>query len=168
VGKTEIVLALGSNKPYEGMEPLEILRAACESLSRRIEALKTSSVYLTKPMYVENQSDFYNMAVSGFWAESPFTLLDFVHEVEAAFGRNRALEIRNGPRSLDADIILFGNQCIDSPELTVPHPRIPERAFVLMPLLEIMSEAADPKDGRKYAAALPNVEGQGCRRVCGL
>jgi 2-amino-4-hydroxy-6-hydroxymethyldihydropteridine diphosphokinase len=159
-GQTEVVLALGSNKPHGGMEPPEILTAAFESLSRRVGALKASSVYLTKPLYVENQSDFYNMAISGLWTGSPFELLDFAHEVEAAFGRDRTLEIRNGPRSLDVDIILFGNLCIDSPELTVPHPKITERAFVLHPLLEILPEAADPKDGRKYAAALPNVKGQ--------
>jgi 2-amino-4-hydroxy-6-hydroxymethyldihydropteridine diphosphokinase len=154
VSQTEIVLALGSNKPHEGMEPGEILRAATESLSKRIDALKASSVYLTKPMYVDDQSDFCNMAVAGQWTGSPFALLDFAHEVEAAFGRDRSLEVRNGPRSLDVDIILFGNQCIDSPELTVPHPKMTERAFVLMPLLEIMPKAADPRDGRKYAAYL--------------
>jgi 2-amino-4-hydroxy-6-hydroxymethyldihydropteridine diphosphokinase len=147
------------------MEPSEILRAACEALSRRVGALKVSSTYLTKPMYVDNQPDFYNMVVAGQWAGSPFALLDFAHEVEAAFGRDRAREIRNGPRSLDVDIILFGSQCIESPELTVPHPKMTERAFVLCPLLELLSEAADPKDGRKYATYLSDVEWQGCRRI---
>jgi 2-amino-4-hydroxy-6-hydroxymethyldihydropteridine diphosphokinase len=159
VEKVDIVLALGSNKPHGGMGPCEILRAASESLVRRVGALKASSVYRTKPMYVENQPDFYNMVVAGQWTGSPFALLDFAHEVEAAFGRDRAREFRNGPRSLDVDLILFGNQCIDSPELTVPHPKMAERAFVLRPLLEIWPEAADPKDGRKYATYLAAVEG---------
>jgi 2-amino-4-hydroxy-6-hydroxymethyldihydropteridine diphosphokinase len=167
VGQTDIVLALGSNKPHGGMEPCEILRAACESLARRVVALKASSVYRTKPMYVENQPDFYNMAVAGLWAGSPSALLDFAHEVEAAFGRDRSLEVRNGPRSLDVDIILFGDQCIELPELTVPHPKMTERAFVLCPLLEILPEAADPKDGRKYATYLAAVDGQECRRMTG-
>jgi 2-amino-4-hydroxy-6-hydroxymethyldihydropteridine diphosphokinase len=63
------------------------------------------------------------------------------------------------------DLILFDNQCIKSPELTIPHPKMTERAFVLRPLLEILPEAVDPKDGRKYATYLAAVEGQGCRRV---
>jgi 2-amino-4-hydroxy-6-hydroxymethyldihydropteridine diphosphokinase len=63
------------------------------------------------------------------------------------------------------DILLFDSQCIDSPELTVPHPKMTERAFVLHPLLEILPEAADPKDGRKYVTYLSSVEGQGCRRI---
>uniref|UniRef100_UPI00388FFE0C 2-amino-4-hydroxy-6- hydroxymethyldihydropteridine diphosphokinase n=1 Tax=Treponema sp. TaxID=166 RepID=UPI00388FFE0C len=129
---------------------------------------RVSSVYRTKPMYVENQPDFYNMAVSGDTELSPHDLLSKIHEIEAKFGRNRDYEIRNGERSLDIDIELYGNEEIhfidkenQMNNLEIPHPRISERAFVLIPLLEVFPKDADIKKRAFYEKALEKTGSQG-------
>lgn len=94
-------------------------------------------------MYLTDQDDFYNMAVCGFYEGDAFSLLQEIHRTEAMLGRDRSREVRNGPRSIDIDIELFGKEEISTPDLTVPHERIGERAFVLKPLLEILNENAD-------------------------
>ncbi len=96
-------------------------------------------------MYVENQDDFYNMVVSGYVSEEvdSHQLLEKIHFIESSLGRDRSKEIRNGPRSIDIDIEFFGDQKIQTENLVVPHPRIAERAFVLIPMLEILKESAD-------------------------
>lgn len=94
-------------------------------------------------MYVTNQDDFYNMVLTGFYEGEPRDLLNKIHEVEASLGRNRDNEFRNGPRSLDIDIELFGNRRIVETDLIIPHERIHERAFVLVPLLEVLRNNAD-------------------------
>ena len=94
-------------------------------------------------MYVENQDDFYNMVVSGSFDGTPRELLDKIHAVEKSLGRDRSLEFRNGPRSLDVDIELFGNLVVHETDLIIPHERFFERAFVLVPLLDILRENAD-------------------------
>lgn len=142
--KEFVVLGLGSNRGWGGLAPLQLLRAACKKLSHLLSDFSYSAVYLTKPMYVENQEKFFNMVVSGFIEDTdPFELLDKIHQIEASLGRNRACEIRNGPRSIDIDIEIFGDRTIYSETLEIPHPRIKERAFVLVPLLEVLEKNAD-------------------------
>ena len=80
-------------------------------------------------------------------------MLDDIHQIEAKFGRNRKKEIRNGPRTLDIDIELFGNQIIKTNTLEIPHIRIKERAFVLKPMLEILPNLADPITGDLFEIA---------------
>jgi 2-amino-4-hydroxy-6-hydroxymethyldihydropteridine diphosphokinase len=87
----------------------------------------------------------------------PEALLDELHRIEADFGRNRELEIRMGPRTLDLDILLADTLVMDSPRLTIPHPRLPERLFVLVPLLEISPDLKDPRTGQPYAKALASL-----------
>ena len=142
-----VVLGLGSNRQLESggcvMSPAEILEAACEKLDTLLKQAVFSSVYITRPMYVENQCDFYNMVVGGFWDGTARELLSATQAIEAQLGRDRSREIRNGPRSLDIDIELFGSEKICTPELTVTHLRLMERSFVLVPLLEILGKPAD-------------------------
>lgn len=142
-----VVLGLGSNRQFESghivLSPAEILKAACEKLDKLLRQAVFSSVYITRPMYVENQCDFYNMVVGGLWSGSARELLSATQAIEAEFGRDRSREIRNGPRSLDIDIELFGNGIINEPDLVIPHPRLKERSFVLVPLLEILEKSAD-------------------------
>ena len=90
-----------------------------------------------------NGRDFYNMVVCGDYSGSCFQLLDDIHNVESSLGRDRSKEFRNGPRSLDVDIELFGNERVNTENLVVPHERMTERAFVLKPLLEILHKNAD-------------------------
>lgn len=137
---TAVALGLGSNKNFSNLCPKEILGGAIFELSQILHAVKFSSVYRTKAMYVFDQEDFYNMVLVGFLDDgiSAHDLLKKIHEIEAAFGRDREKEIRFGSRSLDIDIEFFGTQKILEDDLQVPHPRLKERAFVLVPLLEIL------------------------------
>lgn len=144
-----IALGLGSNKSHGGRSCLQILRAAVVELGRILSGLEVSGVYKTRAMYYTDQDDFYNLAVLGFVNgdvddnAGAFDLLEKIHKIEAAFGRDRSAEIRNGPRSLDIDIELYGSQTINAENLLVPHPRLKERAFVLVPLVEILAKDAD-------------------------
>jgi 2-amino-4-hydroxy-6-hydroxymethyldihydropteridine diphosphokinase len=94
-------------------------------------------------MYRQDQADFYNLVCVGAWGGTAAELLAWTQGVEADFGRDRTREMRNGPRTLDIDIEFFGDRQIHTPELTVPHPRILERPFVIKPLLEILANTAD-------------------------
>ena len=142
---TPVALGLGSNKSYGGRSCLQILRAAVAELGQLLSGLEVSGVYKTRAMYYTDQDDFYNMAVLGYVDDkaSAFELLENIHKIEARYGRDRSAEIRNGPRSLDIDIELYGSQTINAENLLVPHPRLKERAFVLVPLVEILAKDAD-------------------------
>ena len=163
----KVVLGLGSNRPLEKggvvLSPPEILRAACAKLDDLLCQAVFSSVYITRPMYVEDQCDFYNMVVSGFWDGSARELLAATQAIEAEYGRDRSAEIRNGPRSLDIDIELFGRDAINTPDLEVPHPRLLERSFVLVPLLEILEKSADKTDVAVFKQSQENLPDQGVR-----
>ena len=163
----DVILGLGSNRDWQGKKSPALLRLACEKLEELLSDFTVSSVYRTKPMYVENQNDFYNMAVRGKTDDeySPFAFLEKIHEIEASLGRNRELEIRNGPRSIDIDIEFFGNDRIQTPELIVPHPRINERAFVLIPLLEILKENADFIKREDFAEKLKKIGSAGVEKI---
>lgn len=161
----QVVLGLGSNTPYQGMTPAVILAHACAALGSVLDGACFSSVYRTKPMYYDMQEDFCNMAVCGSWTGSPRQLLMRTQEIERRFGRNRSREIRNGPRSLDIDIELFGDMRIQAPDLVIPHPRMRERAFVLVPLLEICPEIAEPLTGVCYSAYLQQLPAEEVRYV---
>ena len=141
----QVVLGLGSNAHYKNMPPLEILAAASARLKRILEEALFSSVYETRPMYYENQANFLNLVVSGAVSEavSPLSLLEAVNGIEAEFGRDRSAEERFGPRPLDIDIEEYDTVTMDTERLTLPHPRMSERQFVLVPLLEILEESAD-------------------------
>lgn len=142
-----VVLGLGSNRSYNDVSPIELLKEACAACSIFLKEMHVSSVYKTGAMYVTDQDDFYNMVLTGLYEGEPYELLDKIHEVEASLGRNRSNEFRNGPRSLDLDIELFGDRCVREPDLIIPHERMHERAFVLMPLLEVLKDNADEIDG---------------------
>ena len=158
-----ILLGLGSNTSFDGMSPVELLRKACFELTKNISSPFFSSVYKTKAMYVENQEDFYNMAAYGFVPDDldALELLHIINAIEAKYGRNRSKEIRFGPRSLDIDIELFGNEVINTDVLEIPHPRMEERAFVLVPALEILPEDAEKIIREKYSACLEKIKANG-------
>lgn len=138
-----VVLGLGSNKSFDSRKPVELLSGAVRSLSEFIENLEVSSVYRSAAMYVTDQDDFYNMVATGDYSGTPRQLLDRIHLLEAEFGRDRTQEFRNGPRSLDIDIELFGDLKINEADLIIPHERMCERSFVLTPLVEVLKKSAD-------------------------
>jgi 2-amino-4-hydroxy-6-hydroxymethyldihydropteridine diphosphokinase len=98
--------------------------------------------------------------MGGRTALRAFALLERIHQIESALGRDRGRERRRGPRPLDIDIILYGDLVVSTPTLTIPHPGVRERAFVLVPLLELAPETRDPLRGDCYRDALEAVRGQ--------
>ena len=129
------IIALGSNIG----EPRENLDLAIALLREATEVIKVSSYYVTKPVGYEDQPDFVN-ALCIIESELPaIELLNMLHGIEKAMGRERT--IKWGPRTIDLDIIQYGSLLSNSPELTLPHPRAHERKFVLEPWLEIEPEA---------------------------
>ena len=158
-----VLLGLGSNKSYNNKSPLELLAAAGQELSLLMSDIHFSSVYKTPAMYVTDQEDFYNAAALGYVTDNAdaFDFLHKINEIEAKFGRDRAKEIRFGPRSLDIDIELFGDEHIDSPSLQIPHIRMEERAFVLIPSIEVLKYSADEIVREKYIKCLEAVEKTG-------
>lgn len=176
-----VALGLGSNRKFEGRSPVQILGEAVFELKKILKGLEFSGVYKTRAMYYTDQDDFYNMAVLGYAADDvavddgdadggergAFKLLDAIHKIEARFGRDRSAEIRNGPRSLDIDIELYGDKTINAENLTVPHPRLKERAFVLVPLVEILAKDADNIKWKGFGLETISELGRVCPTLCG-
>jgi 2-amino-4-hydroxy-6-hydroxymethyldihydropteridine diphosphokinase len=136
-------IALGANLG----DPVATVNAAIIALRQlpRTRFVAASSLYRTAPVGLRHQPDFIN-AVVALDAVSPApTLLDDLFDIEARFGRSRS--VKNAPRTLDLDLLLYGNETSDDPLLTLPHPRLHERAFVLAPLAEIAPELFIPGRG---------------------
>lgn len=136
-------VALGSNLG----NPVSTVDAAIDAMAAlRGSLLKAmSSLYRTAPVGLKRQPDFINAMVAIDTRLPARELLDELFRVEAEFGRVRS--VRNAPRTLDLDLILYGDLVQDDPELTLPHPRMHERAFVLMPLEEIAPGLIVPGHG---------------------
>ena len=114
-----------------------------------MEIAAVSSIYETAPVGLTDQPDFLNLVVSVRTALSPRELMDALLHIENKMGRVRT--VRWGPRVIDLDLLLYGSEQVDLPQLTVPHPRLRERAFVLVPLAEIAPELRLPEDGKRAA-----------------
>lgn len=156
-------VALGANLG----DPVATVRAACAALRAIPEArfLAASSLYRTAPVGLRNQPDFIN-AVARLEVDSAVlpapTLLERLFAIEAAFGRVRS--VRNAPRTLDLDLLLYGDAQLDLPGLNLPHPRLTERAFVLAPLAEIAPDLVIPGHGA-LSGLLSAVAGQKIERL---
>ena len=122
-----------------------------------IEMQKVSSLYATAPIGGPPQRSFINLVVKVDATLSPRELLETLQGIEQKIGREPS-DIRWGPRVVDLDILTFGDEKVSEPDLELPHPRMKERRFVLIPLLEIEPDAADPW-GARYADALDEAEG---------
>src|SRR3954454_21378048 len=128
--------------------------------------LARSSDYVTPPWGDDQQADFVNACVEIETSLDPHALLFTLHKIEAKFGRDRAHERRWGPRTLDLDLIAYDDVSIQKPELTLPHPRTFERAFVLVPLMEIAPERLIA--GRSVSSALAKLSTAGIERLADL
>jgi 2-amino-4-hydroxy-6-hydroxymethyldihydropteridine diphosphokinase len=133
-------IGLGSN---EG-DRLENLKAGVAKLAAThdVVVVAKSGVYDSEPVGMTDQGDFLNAVVAVETALDPYQLLDLILKIELDHGRQRIT--RWGPRTLDLDILLFGDIVQDDPELSIPHPRLKERRFVLEPLVEIEPEVRLP------------------------
>ena len=140
---TAVVLALGSNLG----DRQDILQGAVDAIVGLpgVRVTAVSPVYETVPVGGPAQPDYLNAVVLADVARPARELLDRLHEIEAAFDRVRL--VRWGPRTLDIDIIVFDSERSDDPELTLPHPRAHERAFVLAPWHDVDPDAALPGHG---------------------
>ena len=136
-----VYLSLGSNLG----EREDRLGQALNALEReQIAVIARSSVYETEPQDVRNQPWFLNMVVEARTRALPLNLMNTLLRIEREFGRVRHANLQRGPRPIDIDILLFGNAVIDMPQVTVPHPRMLQRRFVLEPLLEIAPNLRHP------------------------
>ncbi|AIE58606.1 2-amino-4-hydroxy-6-hydroxymethyldihydropteridine diphosphokinase [Bacillus methanolicus] len=131
--KNSAFIALGSNIE----DRYTYLKKAVLELDSfdEIKVVSTSSIYETDPVGYEDQDKFLNMVIKVNTSLGPFELLDTCLDIEQKLGRKR--EIKWGPRTIDLDILLYNNENIETENLTVPHPRMKERAFVMIPLMEI-------------------------------
>jgi len=138
-----VLIGFGSNMG----DSVQICLSAIEQLRRhpRIRVLETSSFYRTKPQMLAGQPWFINGVVLCETDLGAKDLLDALQRIERDFGRKR--QVRWGPRTLDLDLLAFGNRQIDLPSLTIPHPRLHERRFVLIPLMEIAPQWVHPGMG---------------------
>ena len=152
----DVFIALGSNLGDRVCN----LEDAVLGLRDFVDLIRPSPIYETEPKYLEDQPRFLNMVVAGKTALTASDLLNRLKELEASLGRTPSE--RYGPRLIDLDIIFFDDQRIDSPELTVPHPNLAERAFVLRPLADIAPDTRHPVSGksvREMLNALPGDDG---------
>ncbi len=166
-------IGLGANLPGPAGPPQVTLRLALEQLAKLGHIMARSSLYSTAPVGLTEQPHFLNAVAALETSLTPHVLLDRLLQIEREFGRDRLAGIPNGPRTLDLDILLYGDRTISEPELKIPHPRLKERAFVLVPLTEIAPEAAVPPEGftasewlQRLAANTPKASG-GVRKVEG-
>jgi 2-amino-4-hydroxy-6-hydroxymethyldihydropteridine diphosphokinase len=155
-----VALALGGNQgPVE-----QTLRQALSQLRASLGPLRVASLYRSLPLSPVPQPDFLNTAAVAHTDLPPEAVLALAKALERAAGRRRG--VRFGPRPLDVDLLTYGSLCSDAPELTLPHPRLRERRFVLAPLAEIAPDLSVPPDGTPVRELLARLEGQlGVERI---
>ncbi|MGA3173142.1 MAG: 2-amino-4-hydroxy-6-hydroxymethyldihydropteridine diphosphokinase [Syntrophorhabdales bacterium] len=145
-------IGAGSN-----IDPFENLIRGLKRImdNERAAPVALSSFYRTSPVSPIVQNDFLNCALKIDWKDSPRELLAFLQAVEKGLGRTRTE--RFGPRTLDLDILLFGDLVMDAPGLTIPHPRLHERRFAIVPCLEIEQGLVHPRLGGPLSEWLDRV-----------
>lgn len=146
-----IALAVGSNVG----DRAATLRSAFEAVRPWIAVEAISPLYETPAAYVVDQPSFYNAALVGTTRLDPLPMLWILKKLEVELGR--APTFRYGPRVIDLDLLLYDDQVVSSPELTIPHPRMAEREFVLRPLADVAPEWAHPQLGLTVAQMLERI-----------
>jgi len=157
----DVLIALGGNVGDVRATFQKAIANICGMTQGVLKA--RSSDYSTPPWGDEQQAAFINACIEIETALDPHALLFTLHKIESKFGRDRARERRWGPRTLDLDLIAYDDIAMQKPELTLPHPRVFERAFVLVPLAEIAPDRVIA--GRSVASALAQLSTEGILRL---
>jgi len=147
---SHIYLSLGTNL---GDRPVN-LQQALSALTRQISITAVSNVYETEPWGVADQPAFFNMCITGTTLLEPHKLLDFCKAIEAEIGRTATFKW--GPRLIDIDILFYDNMIMKDDTLSIPHPFVDERAFVLAPLADIAPDYEHPQTHESVVQMLAN------------
>lgn len=150
----KVYLSLGSNLGDRKAN----LEKAIQLLGERLHVEQISSLYDTEPMGYAEQPRFLNAVCRAQTDIGPLQLLSLIKGIEVALGRVPSFS--NAPRPIDVDILFYGDLVMETPELTIPHPRIEERAFVLIPLLEIAPDLVHPVSGESIRDLATRVPGR--------
>ena len=156
-----VYIGLGSNLGDRKLNLMEAIKSL--QTTHCLQILQVSSFYKNPAWGVINQPWFLNAALSGETHYTPFQLLKFVKDLEIFLGRVKSYQW--GPRLIDIDILLYGNEQINSYELTIPHPGITQRPFVLGPLLEISPDLRDLISGKLYQSFLKDLTLRGLNQL---
>jgi len=145
----KVYLSLGSNL---GEREKNLARAMDQLEKRRVKILRRSSIYETEPVEIREQAWFLNCVIEAETDLPPQQLMNMLLEIELQLGRRR--DVKYGPRTIDLDILLYADTIVDDARLTIPHPKMAERRFVLVPLVEIAPTALHPTLHRTIAELL--------------
>lgn len=156
----QVYLGLGSNLGDRQVT----MEKALKLLGERLQIELVSSIYENEPVGYAEQPLFLNAVCCGQTELGPLQLLSLIKDIEASLGR--VYSFPNAPRVIDVDIIFYGNVIMQTPELTIPHPRLDERAFVLIPLLEIAPDLCHPASGKSIQDLAARVQGlEGVKKI---
>jgi 2-amino-4-hydroxy-6-hydroxymethyldihydropteridine diphosphokinase len=147
-----VYLSLGTNLGQRRQN----LERAVAGLGEVMEITAVSPIYQTPPWGLTDQPDFLNLCLQAATSLSPFDLLHFTQELEKEMGREQT--VRWGPRLIDIDILFYDDRILHSEELTIPHPQIAQRAFVLVPLADIAPDLVHPETGQTVAEMITAVD----------
>ncbi len=153
-----VFISLGSNLG----DRRENLRAAVAALPPAVRVTAQSPVYQTAPWGYADQPDFLNQVVEGETELSPRELLVHLKSLESRLGREKTF--RYGPRQIDLDILFYADFIVEESDLQIPHPRLHERAFVLVPLADLAPDWVHPRLGLEVQALLAGVDVRGVER----
>ena len=139
---TDAYISIGSN-----IAPKESIKQCIQLLKKEFKVIAQSPCYETRPYGYENQQNFINLAVRVKTLLNPRELLNRLQKIEKKLGRKR--KVKNGPRTIDLDILLYGSKIVKEKSIQIPHKGLFERDFMLIPLLDIAPEITDPITKKK-------------------